>query len=85
MFVRNDTVRSALQPLYDGPNEVRKKKKYYLIKFNNRTSKISMDRLKSTLLLTQDDDEPSAIKLSIELLILGCVSEVIRVRILFKL
>lgn len=59
VFVRNDTVRSSLQPPYDGPYEVlQRNEKYYLIKFNNRTANISIDRLKSAFLpLDPDEDE----------------------------
>lgn len=59
VFVRNDTVKSALQPPYDGPYEVlERSEKYYLIKFNNRTAKISIDRLKSAFLPLDPDNEP---------------------------
>lgn len=58
VFVRNDTVRSALQPPYDGPYEViERTEKYYVVKLNNRTSKISIDRLKSAFLPIEPDDE----------------------------
>lgn len=48
VFIRNDAVRTPLQPPYDGPYPVLKKyDKYFRIKFNNRIGKISIDRLKA--------------------------------------
>lgn len=62
VFVRNDTVRSALQPPYDGPFEVlERREKYYVVKLNNRTSKISIDRLKSAFLPVEPDDDQQLI------------------------
>lgn len=47
VFVRNDTVKPALTPPFDGPFEVVKKfEKYFTVKIKNRIAKISIDRLK---------------------------------------
>lgn len=52
VFVRNDTVKTPLQPSYDGPFEVVKRyDKYFIIKFKNRETSISLDRLKPAFLL----------------------------------
>lgn len=49
VFVRNDSVRAALQPPYDGPFEIIDKHatKYYNINVNGTHKKISVDRLKA--------------------------------------
>lgn len=58
VFVRNDTVRKPLIPPYDGPYEVIKRyEKYYKLQLPNRTSVISMDRLKPAFILREDDDD----------------------------
>lgn len=59
VFVRNDTVRPALTPPYDGPFEVAKKKeKYFTINIRGRSANISIDRLKPAFTLN-DDDQPA--------------------------
>lgn len=48
VFIRNDAVRASLQPPYDGPYEVRKRKdKYFIVRVKGRDLKISIDRLKA--------------------------------------
>lgn len=47
VFVRNDTVRKALQPPYDGPYSVISRgDKHFLLKMPNRKARVSIDRLK---------------------------------------
>ena len=56
VFVRNDTVRKPLQPPYDGPYEVlERNEKYFKIKINNRTTKISIDRLKAAFITVEEN------------------------------
>lgn len=58
VFVRNDAVRTPLQPPYDGPYEILKKyEKVFKIRINNRTTKISIDRLKAAFLPKIIEDE----------------------------
>lgn len=56
VFVRNDTVRRTLVPPYDGPFRVIKRfDKYFVVDLNNRTSKISIDRLKPAHVWRDED------------------------------
>lgn len=55
VFIRNDTVRAALQPPYDGPFEVQKRLgKYFNVRVNGKIVKVSIDRLKPAF--SADDD-----------------------------
>lgn len=57
VFVRHDAVRTPLQPPYDGPYEVLKRyDKYFLVKIKDRTSKVSIDRLKAAHITVDDID-----------------------------
>ena len=51
VFVRDDTVRAAMKPPYDGPFQViERKEKFFVIRKRNREEKISIDRLKPAYL-----------------------------------
>lgn len=55
VFVREDAVRRSLQPPYHGPYLVIKKfDKYFLIQIGQRTSKISIDRLKAAFIANEE-------------------------------
>lgn len=55
VFLRNDSVKGALQPTYDGPYEViQRGDKNFTIKINNRESKVNIDRLKPAFVLADD-------------------------------
>lgn len=57
VFVRNDKVRAALQPPYDGPYPVvSRKSKYYTIQINRNKVNISINRLKPAFVETNNDD-----------------------------
>lgn len=59
VFVRNDAVRKPLQPPYDGPFLVKKRKeKYFIIEFSKRlpNTKISIDRLKPAFFTADEKD-----------------------------
>ena len=52
VFLRNDTVRKPLVPQYDGPYRViEKSDKIFKIQLPNRTTRVSIDRLKPAYLL----------------------------------
>lgn len=54
VFVRNDAVRTPLQPPYDGPFEVLKRfDKYYIVKVKTRDISISLDRLKPAFIFNE--------------------------------
>lgn len=58
VFVRNDTVRPALQCPYNGPFEVIKRNdKFFKIKIKDKPVTISIDRLKPAFLETTSDDQ----------------------------
>ncbi|KAL4122540.1 hypothetical protein QTP88_014849 [Uroleucon formosanum] len=55
VFLRIDSTRKPLQPRYDGPFAVLERKdKIFKLQLHNRTSWISIDRLKPALLLCED-------------------------------
>lgn len=57
VFVRNDKVRSALQPPYDGPYPVvARKSKYYTIQIDRKKVNISINRLKPAFVETNTND-----------------------------
>lgn len=55
VFVRNDTLRPALTPPYNGPFEVLKRhEKYFKIQLPTRATVISLDRLKPAYILNEE-------------------------------
>lgn len=63
VFIRNDTVRKPLQPNYDGPFRVLKRKeKVYTVQLPNRQTNISIDRLKPAYLVNQEINESASSK-----------------------
>lgn len=55
VFVREDAVRRSLEPPYHGPYKVIKRfDKYFLVQLDQRTSKISIDRLKAAFIANED-------------------------------
>lgn len=57
VFVRNDTVRGALKPPYDGPYEILERHdKYFKLQLPLRTSNVSIDRLKPAYILNEDTE-----------------------------
>lgn len=58
VFVRNDAVKTPLQSPYNAPYEVIKRYDIcFKIKINNRTTKISIDRLKAAFIPNAEIDE----------------------------
>ena len=54
VFVRVDRVKKPLEPAYDGPFPViDRNDKYFTININNKTVKVSIDRLKPAYLITE--------------------------------
>lgn len=45
VFVRTDAVKAILQPPYEGPFQVVRREKTYVVKIKYKEKKISMDRL----------------------------------------
>lgn len=59
VFLREEMLRSALQPAYTGPHEVIKRgAKFFKIKLKGKDVTVSVDRLKPAFILT-DDTKPS--------------------------
>ncbi|XP_046811096.1 uncharacterized protein LOC124420836 [Lucilia cuprina] len=57
VFVRLDRVRAPLEPSYEGPFEVlSRNEKHFVVKMNQRESKISIDRLKATFIYNDVPD-----------------------------
>ncbi|KAJ8911573.1 hypothetical protein NQ315_008916 [Exocentrus adspersus] len=55
VFVRNDAMKSCLQPNYDGPFEViNREKKFYTVQTAEKVVKVSTDRLKPAYVLVED-------------------------------
>lgn len=55
VFIRVDAVQPPLRPRYEGPYAVlERREKDYKIQLNNRTSWVSIDRLKSAFILRED-------------------------------
>lgn len=55
VFVRNNTVRAALQSPYDGPFEIQKRyAKYFNIRINGKGVNISIDRLKPAFTASEE-------------------------------
>ena len=53
MFIRNDAVRSPLQPTYDDPFKVvQRTPKYFKVIRNTKDYTVTVDRLKAATLLT---------------------------------
>lgn len=58
VFLRNDTVRSILQPPYDGPYKVLKRgTRTFVLDIRGKSTTVSIDRLKPAYLLA--DEQPS--------------------------
>lgn len=65
VFVRNDSIRRSLSHPYDGPFEIiERTPKYFKLKFANRESNVSIDRLKPAYLPTTSDDQLATAELT---------------------
>lgn len=61
VFVRDDTVRGALQPAYKGPYEVIERgDKTFRIRVNGKSNTVTVDRLKPAYLIPESPPKPTA-------------------------
>ncbi|CAK9797613.1 hypothetical protein ANTPLA_LOCUS1288 [Anthophora plagiata] len=58
VFLRHDATRTPLQPTYDGPYEVLERgSRTFIIKVNNKATRVTVERLKPAHLLNEDKAE----------------------------
>ncbi|XP_048484032.1 uncharacterized protein LOC125490058 [Plutella xylostella] len=60
VFVRDDTVRGALQPAFTGPYEVIERgDKVFKLNVKGKTTTVSIDRLKPAYMMTETNNTPN--------------------------